>query len=72
MEKKKKPKKKKRKVNAYNIVREYFPDASDEEVDFILWEHTGYPCFFNSNDIEGSLREQLQALKNSKNKKMEE
>lgn len=26
-----------------DIVREYVPDATDEEVDYILWERTAYP-----------------------------
>ncbi len=26
-----------------DVVREYVPDATDKEVDFILWEYTCYP-----------------------------
>ena len=26
-----------------DLVREYFPDATDEEGDYILWEHTAFP-----------------------------
>ena len=28
------------------IVREYIPDASDELVEFVTWEKTGYPSFW--------------------------
>lgn len=30
-----------------SVVREYFPDASDEVVEIIVWGHTGYPCFWS-------------------------
>lgn len=49
------------------IVREYFPDASDEEAKCILWSRTGYPCFWTQDDVEAELREQLQAFKDSLN-----
>lgn len=26
-----------------DLVRKYFPDATDEEADYILWEHTAFP-----------------------------
>ena len=28
------------------IAREYFPDVSDDELNAIIWGHTGYPCFW--------------------------
>ena len=43
------------------IVHEYFPDADDELIHFILWEKTGYPEFWKG-DIETCLREQLVEL----------
>ena len=50
------------------LVREYFPDATDDEVDFILWEKTGFPEFWNIG-VDGDtplecLRKQLQDFKN--------
>ena len=48
------------------IVRKYFPTATDDKVDFILWEHTGYPCFWKDSDVEKCLREQLEEYKASK------
>lgn len=42
-----------------DIVREYFPKANDWEVNFIIWEKTGYPEFF-SGDPETCLRQQLR------------
>ena len=49
------------------VVREYFPDASDEDVEFILWERTGYPSFWRipkdgASSIE-CLRKQLSDYK---------
>ena len=46
-----------------DVVREYFPNASDDEVDCILWSKTGYPGFLEEG--EKSLREQLQDYKNA-------
>lgn len=45
------------------IVREYFPDATDGEVSYILWNHTGFPCFWHG-DPETCLRQQLEAYRN--------
>jgi hypothetical protein len=45
-----------------DIIREYFPQAEDDEVDFILWNYTGYPGFWNGNP-EQCLRQQVQHLK---------
>lgn len=43
-------------------VKEFFPDASDDEAMSILWNYTGYPSFW-SGEPETCLREQLQHLK---------
>lgn len=45
-----------------DIVREYFPGVSNEEADGILWEFTGWPCFWEGAPEE-SMREQLAELK---------
>lgn len=34
-------------MNWLELVKQYFPDATDEEADYILWEHTGFPEFWN-------------------------
>lgn len=48
------------------LVREYFPNASDDEVEHILWTHTGFPCFWNmpkdGNTPEECCRTQLKEL----------
>jgi len=55
------------KMTAGDIIKEYFPNASDEECEFILWEHTGYPEFWNipedGNTPEECFRKQLQNFK---------
>ncbi len=53
------------------IVKEYFPDATDDEVEYILWEKTGFPCFFETADIEACFRKQLEDLKKEVLKKNE-
>ena len=41
------------------LVKEYFPDASDDEADYILWEFTAFPLVWG----EDELREQLQKFR---------
>ena len=48
-----------------DVVREYFPYAGKDEVEYILWEKTGYPTFWHANDgatVEERLRKQLGDL----------
>ena len=46
-----------------DIVREYFPDADNDTINYILWEKTGFPCFWETDDAEACLRKQLQEFK---------
>jgi hypothetical protein len=42
------------------LVKEYFPNATEAECDYILWEQTAFPvCGLNE------VKRQLQALKDS-------
>jgi len=34
-------------ITVGEIVREYFPKATDEFIEFVVWEKTGYPLFWN-------------------------
>lgn len=45
-----------------SVVREFFPNATDEEAMGILWGYTGYPSFYTGEPLD-SCREQLQHLK---------
>ncbi len=47
-----------------DLVREYFPNASDKEADTILYEYTGFPGFWAGDPVT-CCRAQLQTLKNS-------
>lgn len=49
------------------IVREYVPDATDDQAGYILWNFTGYPCFWDG-DPETELRRQLQDFADGKSK----
>lgn len=55
-------------TNCYEVVREYFPNATDELCEFLIWEETGYPQFWNipedGNTPEECFRKQLQAAAN--------
>jgi len=60
---------KENKMKWVEIVKEYFPDASDEEANDILWGETGFPCFWRlgkdgATPIE-CLRKQLQEFRDS-------
>ena len=50
-----------------DLVREYFPNITDEVADCILWEHTGFPSFWrlgeDNSTIEECCRKQLQEYK---------
>lgn len=46
-----------------DLVRKYFPDTSNEEADFILWEKTSFPL----GDLE-QIEEQLKQYKENKQK----
>lgn len=52
-----------------DAVLEYFPDANEEQVEFILWEKTGFPSFWDipkdGNTAEECLRKQLLDFKES-------
>ena len=56
-----------------DLVREYFPNATDEECEFILWERTGFPSFWDipedGNTPEECLRKQLQEARDTKGKR---
>ena len=57
----------KSKVDAMSIVREFFPKANKEQIDYILWNCTGYPEFWNIPQdgwtATQCLRKQLGKLK---------
>ena len=40
----------------FELVRKYFPDASDDECDFLLWEKTAYPAC-SASHVENQLAE---------------
>src|SRR3990167_3285833 len=50
------------------MVRRYFPNASDDEVEFILWEKTGFPCFWRGDPVR-CLAQQLRRFKESLDKR---
>jgi hypothetical protein len=59
--------------NTFDVVREFFPDASDDDCGYLLWNHTGYPSFWGqggrktvAGSIRYSLRRMKQALDNGK------
>jgi hypothetical protein len=50
-----------------DLVKEIFPDATDDFVEFTLWTHTGYPSFWLTDNPEAECREQLRELREGKN-----
>lgn len=45
----------------YEIIREFDATLTDNECEYILWNETGYPCFFtNKTPIEHQVREQVK------------
>ena len=50
-------------VDVLSIVREYFPGISDKDAGYIIWNETGWPCFWETSDWETCMRKQLQIAK---------
>lgn len=52
-----------------DIVKEYFPSATDEQATSVLWICTGWPSFFAEDNPEVGLRRQLKeySIKSNKN-----
>lgn len=48
-------------MNGLEAVRKYFPEAAEEEADYILWNHTGFPAFLDRGI--GSLMKQIKRFK---------
>ena len=51
-------------ATAQEVAREYFPDASDAELEHIIWGKTGFPGFWPNKDLtpEENFRNQLKEL----------
>ena len=45
-----------------NVVREYFPGVSDEEAMYIVWNDTGFPCFWPSGPGTNAEKFELQLM----------
>lgn len=45
-----------------DLVRDFFPDVSDEQALDILWNYTGFPAFWDGDPLK-VCREQLAYLK---------
>lgn len=48
---------------AIAIIREELPGIGDDEAGAILWNHTGWPCFFRSEDVAGEIRRSVREAK---------
>lgn len=50
-----------------DIVKEYFPDAAPDFIEYMVWERTGYPCFWDipssGSTPEECFRKQLLEFK---------
>jgi len=49
-------------INGLDIVRQWFPTATEDEAGYILWNETGWPCFWDGDDAVACLHEQLKDL----------
>lgn len=52
------------------IAKEVFPGKPDDFISFVLWEHTGYPCFWSTSaeypTPEAVCRKQLEDFRDGK------
>ena len=42
------------------IAQEYFPNCSDDELDYIIGDHTGFPVIWKGDGREAEFRRQLE------------
>ncbi len=58
-------------ISFEEIAKEYFPSADADEIDHIIYGHTGFPAFWNipedGSTPEECFRKQLQEYKDGKN-----
>ena len=51
-------------MTPYQIAKEYFPEKDDEFLDYVIWNETGFPCFWHipedGNTTEECFRKQLK------------
>ena len=56
-------------MTTIEIAREYFPEAPDSVLDYIVWNYTGYPHFWNiphdGKTPEDCFRKHLQNAKDA-------
>lgn len=48
-----------------DIAREIFPDADNDFLGYVIWNETGFPCYWDG-DPETCFRRQLQEYKDTK------
>lgn len=36
----------------HDLVRQYWPNATDEFCQYVLWEHTGFPEFWTGDPVQ--------------------
>lgn len=46
-----------------DLVRQVFPNATDDTCDYMLWEHTGFPSFWSTDDHIACCLGQLEEAK---------
>lgn len=46
----------------YNVVLKYFPGVSYEEAMYIVWNNTGFPCFWPSGPGTNAEKFELQLM----------
>lgn len=49
-----------------DLVRVYFPNATNEECEYILWNRTAFPCSCDKDLIEKQLIEYKNKINNNK------
>lgn len=50
-----------------DLAREVFPDATEEYLDFVLWNHTAFP-FADADHVKKQLIDYKNELSNTKSK----
>jgi hypothetical protein len=56
------------KMTIDQIVKQYFPDADEGFIEYVLWHRTAFPCGIIGNSYEDDVRNACKVLKDAQDK----
>lgn len=50
-------------MTVFELVRSHFPQHSEDFATSLLWNETGFPSFFHTDDIETEINDRMSEVK---------